>query len=80
MDKASASLVMDRAVALDKPIGDLLSAIEAVPDEGERKRLLKAVTDVMRILTAEVFFAIERQYPDLNPDKGLPRGLWKRDD
>lgn len=61
--------MVDAAVSLDKELGNLDTLISRIEDEEERKRYAKALGDLLGSLTRDLLFPIEREYPDLNPDK-----------
>jgi hypothetical protein len=69
MDKALASAMMTVAKSLDKQLGELDALISQIPHDGERKQYARALGNVMGSIAKEIIFRIEREHPDLNPDK-----------
>ena len=69
MKKDLAALIVDAVVSLDKDLGTLSTLIGRIDDEEERNRYGKALGDVMGLLFDFFLLPIEREYPDLNPDK-----------
>ena len=68
MKKDLAALIVDAVVSLDGQIGELDTLISRIDEEEERKRYGKALGDVMGLMF-DFLLPIEREYPELNPDK-----------
>jgi hypothetical protein len=68
MKKELAARIVDAVIALDKELGKLDTLIGSIEEEEERRRYGKALSEVFRS-QMDILLLIERQYPDLNPDK-----------
>ena len=68
MKKDLAALIVDAVISLDGQIGELDTLISRIDQEEERKRYGKALGDVMGLMF-DFLLPIEREYPELNPDK-----------
>ena len=69
MRRDLAALIVDTVVSLDKGLGTLNTLIGRIDDEQERKRYVKTLGDVLDSLMTDFLRPIEREYPDLNPDR-----------
>lgn len=69
MRRDLAALIVDTVVSLDKGLGALNTLIGRIDDEQERKRYMKTFGDVRDSLVRDFLRPIEREYPDLNPDR-----------
>ncbi len=69
MEKKQASDILESVLALNRPLGQVMDATEALPDGTERAEMVKAVGEILKILTLNIVFPIVRQYPELDPDK-----------
>ena len=68
MKKDLAALIVDAVVSLDGQIGELDTLISRIDEEEKRKRYGKALGDLMGLMF-DFLIPIEREYPELNPDK-----------
>jgi hypothetical protein len=69
MNKDVAKRILDAALALDVPIGVLDTLITQLEDGKEKEECLRALGNVIGIITKDFVFRIVRQYPELDPDK-----------
>lgn len=69
MEKDLAAQIVAAVVSLDKDLGTLSVLIGRIENEDERNGYSKALGDVMGLLFDFFLLPIEREYPDLNPDK-----------
>ncbi|GIK98174.1 MAG: hypothetical protein BroJett029_23830 [Alphaproteobacteria bacterium] len=68
MRRDLAVLIVDAVISFDNGLGTLDALIGRIEDEEERKRYEKTLGDVLGLMM-DFLLPIERQYPDLNPDK-----------
>lgn len=68
MNKELASQIVDAALVMDAPLGDLDTLISRIEDETERKEFVQVLGKIMGAVS-DLIFRIEREYPDLNPDR-----------
>lgn len=68
MKKDLAALIVDAVVSLDGQIGELDTLICRIDEDEERRKYGKALGDVMGLMF-DFLLPIEREYPELNPDK-----------
>ena len=68
MKKELASQIMDAALSIDSPLGEMDSLISQIDDEDEKRAFVEMLGNVMGA-ASELIFKLERDYPDLNPDK-----------
>lgn len=69
MMKEQASRIMDILLSMEGPIGELDSIVSAMPEGDERRYYVKALGDMMNIMTCDLVLRIAREFPDLDPDK-----------
>lgn len=69
MNKALAALIMEATLSFSAPLDLLSERVASLADGEEKRRLKKAVGDVMAVLTSEIVFPIAAKYPELDPDK-----------
>ena len=69
MQKDIAMSMLNAARALEKEIGELDRLISQLEDGAEKKALVTALGDVIGILFRDFVYRIERQHPELAPDK-----------
>ena len=69
MDRAIAERLMEAALSLDEGIGRLDGIVSDMNDGQEKKELVKALGEILRVVTKEFVFRVTREYPDLDPDR-----------
>jgi hypothetical protein len=69
MDRAIAERLMEAALSLDEGIGRLDGIVSDMSDGQEKKELVKALGEILRVVTKEFVFRVTREYPDLDPDR-----------
>jgi hypothetical protein len=69
MDKSVGARMMKAALGLGEGIGEFDSFVSELDDGAEKKELVKAVGDIIRILTMDFVFRIARQHPEFDPDR-----------
>jgi hypothetical protein len=69
MDRPLAKLLIEVALALDKPLNTATELTDQIPDETERKAVRRAITDILGATYSGLILPIVRQYPDLDPEK-----------
>ena len=69
MDRAIAKRLMEAALSLDEGIGRLDGIVSDMSDGQEKKELVKALGEILRVVTKEFVFRVTREYPDLDPDR-----------
>ena len=69
MDKTTATELMKRVIDLDPPLNAAAGVIEGIADEEERKQFRRAIAEIAGRVYIDLIMPIEKQYPDLNPDK-----------
>ena len=69
MDRAIAERLIKAALSLDEGIGQLDGILSDMNDGQEKKELVKAVGEILRVVTKEFVFRVTREYPDLDPDR-----------
>ena len=60
---------MEAALSLDEGIGRLDGIVSDMSDGQEKKELVKALGEILRVVTKEFVFRVTREYPDLDPDR-----------
>lgn len=60
---------MEAALSLDEGIGQLDGILSDMSDGQEKKELVKAVGEILRVVTKDFVFRVAREYPDLDPDR-----------
>lgn len=69
MEKSLASSLINAVQQLDERLNDIDVQLRAVPDEAERKLLLRALGMAMAELDCGLIRPLVRQHPDLDPDR-----------
>ncbi len=69
MDKNQAASIMNCALALSNEIGRTVVCIQEMPDGRQKSAFLKAIGDMLQIVTVDVIFPIADEFPDLDPDR-----------
>ena len=69
MEKSTASKVIQSVLQLSDPLNDLDELLRTLPDDDERKALLRSLGSVMAELYIGLIRPLVRQYPDLDPDR-----------
>lgn len=69
MDRSLAAEIIKKVRSLDELLGDLEAQLRQIPDESERRPLLRALGGIIVDLDAGLVRPIAREYPDLDPDK-----------
>ena len=64
-----ASRILRAALALEAQIGELDGLIGQLNDENVKDECVRALGDVIGIITKNFVFRIVRQYPELDPDR-----------
>lgn len=69
MERDMASRILKAALALEAQIGELDGLISQLNDKKEKDEYVRALGDVIGIITENFVFRIVRQYPELDPDR-----------
>lgn len=69
MDEATAARVIASAKSLDAALGDLDTAISAIPDEAERRAFAQRLGDLLGAVNDGFIRPLVRKFPHLDPDK-----------
>ena len=69
MDRAIAERLIEAALSLDEGIGRLDGIVSDMNDGQEKKELVKALGEILRVVTKDFVFRVTREYPDLDPDR-----------
>jgi len=69
MEKSSAARVIKALLRLDEQLNAVDAELRQLPDDAERKALLRALGTIMLDLDAGLIRPLVRQYPDLDPDQ-----------
>lgn len=69
MDRDVAELLMQRLVALNKPVNDVFEAIENISDLKEKRRFRKQLGEIIAATYINLTVPVVDQYPDLDPLK-----------
>ena len=69
MEKSSASEVIEAVLRLDQQLNEIDAQLRGLPDDAERKTLLRALGTVIAELDSGLIRPLVRQYPDLDPDR-----------
>lgn len=68
MEKSSAEKVIKAVLQLDVQLNEVDAQLRELPDDAERKALLRALGTIILDLDSELIRPLVRQYPDLDPD------------
>jgi hypothetical protein len=71
MERTEARSILRAVESLGGELNKIDGLIRDLPDGSERKALLQALGGVMGTLVTDIVHPIVRQYPELDPDKGL---------
>jgi hypothetical protein len=69
MDRSLAEELMAGAMLFVHPIGELDKVISNIVDPELKQSYIKALGDILGILSASFIFPISEEYPDLSPNK-----------
>jgi hypothetical protein len=69
MEKSSAAQVIKALLQLDAHLNAVDAELRELPDDAERKSLLRALGAIILNLDSELIRPLVRQYPDLDPDR-----------
>jgi hypothetical protein len=69
MDRAIAERLIEAALSFDEGIGRLDAIVSDMEDGKEKKELVKALGEILRVVTKDFVFRVTHQYPDLDPDR-----------
>ncbi len=69
MDRDVADLLMKRLVALNKPVNDVMEAIEQISDLNEKRRFRREIGEIVAVTYTNLTMPVAKQYPDLCPSK-----------
>lgn len=69
MEKSSAATIIQAVLRLDDQLNDIDAQLRAIPDDSERKALLRALGTIVLDLDSSLIRPLVRQYPELDPDK-----------
>jgi hypothetical protein len=69
MEKAIAARIMEAALSLGKEINNLDSLVSQLDNAGEKEEFVRALGNIMSIVTRDVMFRIVREHPELDPDR-----------
>jgi hypothetical protein len=69
MEKSSAARIVEAVLELSEQLNKVDEELRTIPDEEERKTLLRALGRIMAELDAGLIRPLVRQYPDLDPDR-----------
>lgn len=73
VDGPSNSEAIDRSCSFPgRGIGQLDAIVSDMEDGSEKKELVKALGEILRVVTKDFVFRVTRQYPDLDPDREWP--------
>ena len=68
MKKKSAEELMMGSMEMGEIINRMLKISESNNHNGEMDKYIKSISEIMNVLTVDIIFEIEKEYPDLNPD------------
>ena len=69
MEEAVAGRMMEAALATGNEIGKLDSIVSELENGREKEELVRALGNIMSVLTRDVVFRIVRDHPELDPDR-----------
>jgi hypothetical protein len=69
MEKAVAGRMMEAALSTGNEIGKLDSIVSELENGREKEELVRALGNIMSVLTLDVVFRIVRDHPELDPDR-----------
>ena len=69
MEKSTAAGIVKALTELDHQLNDIDAQLRNLPDEGERRVLLRALGSIIADLDSDLIRPLVRQYPDLDPDR-----------
>jgi hypothetical protein len=69
MEKNIALRMLNAALALEKEIGDLDELVTELEAGAEREVLVRALGNIIGILSEDFVRRIARQHPELDPDR-----------
>ena len=69
MEKAVAGKMMEAAISTGNEIGKLDSIVSELENGREKEELVRALGNIMSVLTRDVVFRIVRDHPELDPDR-----------
>jgi hypothetical protein len=69
MEKAVAGRMMEAALSTGNEIGKLDSIVSELENGREKEELVRALGNIMSVLTRDVVFRIVRDHPELDPDR-----------
>jgi hypothetical protein len=69
MEKTVAGRLMEAALSTGNEIGKLDSIVSELENGREKQELVRALGNIMSVLTRDVVFRIVRDHPELDPDR-----------
>ena len=69
MEKAVAGRMMETALSTGSEIGKLDSIVSELENGREKDELVRALGNIMSVLTRDVVLRIVRDHPELDPDR-----------
>ena len=69
MEKTVAGRLMEVALSTGNEIGKLDSIVSELENGREKQELVRALGNIMSVLTRDVVFRIVRDHPELDPDR-----------
>ena len=69
MEKAVAGRMMEAALSTGSEIGKLDSIVSELENGREKDELVRALGNIMSVLTRDVVLRIVRDHPELDPDR-----------
>ena len=69
MEKAVAGRMMEAALSTGNEIGKLDSIVSELENGREKDELVRALGNIMSVLTRDVVLRIVRDHPELDPDR-----------
>ena len=69
MEKTVAGRLMEAALSTGNEIGKLDLIVSELENGREKQELVRALGNIMSVLTRDVVFRIVRDHPELDPDR-----------
>jgi hypothetical protein len=69
MEKTVAGRLMEAALSAGNEVAKLDSIVSELENGREKQELVRALGNVMGVLTRDVVFRIVRDHPELDPDR-----------
>ena len=68
MNRSTAEALLDVYARAAGVLNEAVALLQEIPEEGERKKLLRGLGTVMGSLWGDLQAPVVRQFPDLDPD------------